>query len=133
MAKSTDVLMIVVAITLCSGLLVSGCSSTPNCEEEILQQSVSPDRKSLSVVFQRNCGATTAYVTHVNIRSLNKDFVRDNGVILEGQVLLSRSRVRVTTDWLSSSELRIRCEGCQKNELPRSTQEWRGIKVNYSD
>ena len=44
-----------------------GCGWDPLCGNVELARHPSPDRKREVLVFQRNCGATTGYVTHVSL------------------------------------------------------------------
>jgi hypothetical protein len=46
-------------------LLSSGCSDT--CENSVAAKATSPDRQRDAVIFQRDCGATTGYSTHISV------------------------------------------------------------------
>jgi hypothetical protein len=49
----------------------------PLCGEEILQEQRSPDGRYVAVSMERNCGATTDYVQHINLRAADPKFSSD--------------------------------------------------------
>ena len=60
----------------------------PLCGEELGVEKTSPDGLYVAQLMIRNCGATTRYVGHINLRSATAQFRRGflDGVITDGQV-----------------------------------------------
>lgn len=48
-------------------LMLAGCGEGGLCSNRITQRTASPDGSSELVVYERDCGATTAFATHVDI------------------------------------------------------------------
>ena len=46
-------------------LLLSACSDV--CQNQIISETASPDHKQSVVLFQRDCGATSAFTTQISI------------------------------------------------------------------
>jgi hypothetical protein len=76
-------------------LLVIGGATTillmlhfsPLCGEEVVMEKPSPDGHYVAVLMSRNCGATTPYVAHINLRLASSPFQSDShGVINEGAI-----------------------------------------------
>ena len=63
----------------------------PVCGEEIGVEKTSPDGSYVATLMTRNCGATTPYVAHINLRPATSNFRADffAGVINEGEVFAS--------------------------------------------
>jgi hypothetical protein len=74
-----------VAGLVLTAAIAGGCADL--CENQPLQEVPSPDGKLSAILFQRSCGATTGYSTHVSIVTAEEDvpegggnaFVADNG------------------------------------------------------
>ena len=83
-----------------------------SCSEANEAQVLSPDRRYIATVFVRNCGATTSYVTHVNLRKITDVFIADRrGVIDTGEVVATDGVALVTPRWLKGTELEVRLRG----------------------
>ena len=63
----------------------------PLCGEEMGMEKTSPDGVYVAQVMVRNCGATTRYVSHINLRSTTAKFRPGflDGVITDGEVFTS--------------------------------------------
>jgi len=63
----------------------------PMCGEEIGVEKTSPDGLYVAQLMIRNCGATTRYVDHINLRSTASKFRPDfwSGAVYEGEVFTS--------------------------------------------
>ena len=86
--------------------------SMTSCEESNQGQTLSPDRRYIATVFVRDCGATTGYVTHVNLRKATDVFMADRGgVIATGQVVTIKGVALVTAKWVKNAELEVRLRG----------------------
>jgi len=113
--------------------------SLPICEEEVQSQSVSPDGKSVAKVFIRNCGATTGWLTHVNLRSHWLYFNTNwQGTITQGQVFSGSCWDTVKFAWKDNSNLEIQhevCQRCNSGDDPRFVKQdsWNGIHITYRE
>src|SRR3954471_8303525 len=58
------------------------------CGEEIFRELPSPDGAYIATSLERNCGATTNYVEHVNLRTANRKFSANffGSTITDGEV-----------------------------------------------
>jgi hypothetical protein len=78
----------------------------PSCGEELRQEKQSPDGRYLAVSMERNCGATTRYVEHINLRAASGSFSSDflAGTISESEVFTLENRNgsgSVEFEWLA--------------------------------
>lgn len=109
------------------------------CSEEQVAEAYSPDEKYLARAFVRNCGATTGYLTHVNLHPywswFNTEWV---GTIRQGQVFANTCYSDVKLVWLSNSNLEIQYESCSKGLNDRRTvtmreNSWDEISITYRE
>src|SRR5712671_6938922 len=78
------------------------------CGEDEGAKSFSPDGKHLAKVFIRNCGATTGWLTHVNLRSRWSYFNTNwMGTITQGQVFAGDCWNTIKLVWKDNSNLEI--------------------------
>jgi hypothetical protein len=105
------------------GLLFSlSCSTLKECNEIKLAESKSPDDNFVAAVFVRNCGATTPYVYHVNLRSSSSRFRENvNGTLTKGEVYRA-ARNNPEIRWQDSSTLLIHCGSCSEETSVRLEQ-----------
>lgn len=83
--------------------LFSGCGT---CGEEVVAQHPSPDGEHVAILFVRNCGATTPYVTHVNIADAARELDTDwDGAIRARQIASYKDREPVEILWSSTSSI----------------------------
>jgi hypothetical protein len=94
-------------------LLVSAFDLTGECGELGINSAMSPDGAIVASIYQRNCGATTDIVTHVNLRRRTEPVRADLGVIDEGQVLTLNGRREVKLRWAERRRLVIEHEGAE--------------------
>ncbi len=103
-----------------------------DCDEERRAEVESPDGRHAAQVFERDCGATTSAVTHVNLRPTAKAFDRDgSGVIHAGEVLTVTGPVRIGLVWLDNENLEIRTEG-QIQGTFLAQPAWRHVNIHYA-
>jgi hypothetical protein len=91
-----------VALVLLS--LQAACSGN---EDDV--RVASPDRKHVAHLYLRNCGATTDYVTVVDVEAPHNS-QGANAYSAEGTY-------DVTLRWASANELHIECRGCPPRHL----------------
>ena len=128
---------------LVSATLYSVITLTPwsigICGENDLGGIYSPDDKFFAKAFVRGCGATTGFLTHVNLRSrwrwFNPNWV---GAIEDGQVFANSCWSKVNLVWKDNSNLEIqywRCDLPNRNGDPAWMKEssWKGINISYRE
>ncbi len=84
--------------------LASACGDL--CGDEELSSAVSPDGRYVARAFIRNCGATTAYVTRVDLANNRRWFRNETAVYVEEAIR------ELTPVWPDSRHLVIICDGC---------------------
>jgi hypothetical protein len=116
-------LLIVIALTL----NYLGCGL---CGEDSKHEIKSTDGRYVATVFVRNCGATTPYVTHLNLREVGENFKPDsNGVIVEGEVYTVKGQAEIKVSWSSESSLLIETIGGP--EVLGKEKSWKEVTINY--
>jgi hypothetical protein len=107
--------------------------STSSCEELNQGQTLSPDRRYIATVFVRDCGATTGYVTHVNLRKATDVFMADRGgVISAGQVVIADGVAVAKPLWVQNAELEVRLRGEKPLAINVATM-WNGVAIHAVD
>jgi hypothetical protein len=105
---------------------MAGCSV---CGEQELAETNSPNAHYGATVFRRGCGATSAFLYHVNLRSSGETFSSDSrGVIEDGQVFLT-DEGKITLSWKDEKTLLIDCDGCPTNRKPLTS--WKDVGISY--
>ena len=116
-------LLIVIALSL----NYLGCGL---CGEEIKHEVKSPNGKYVATVFERNCGATTPYITHLNLRESGEDFKpNSNGVIVQGEVYTVKGQSEIKVTW--STELSILIETIGGQEVLGKEKTWNEVTISY--
>jgi len=119
--------IIFVGLAVFTGVLITHNS----CTDDVLGEEVSPDGKNVAVVMERNCGTTTPYVYHVNLRSNAHRFSRDwSGTVTEGEVF-GVARVGVRAEWIGNDQLQVSCK--QVREVLDRPASWQHVRILYSD
>ncbi|HEY3130005.1 MAG TPA: hypothetical protein VGL91_11140 [Acidobacteriota bacterium] len=107
-------------------LMMSGCGL---CGEELKGEVTSPDGEYIAALFERGCGATTPFITHVNVRRRNDSFRDDTyGRIEQGEVFIIATRADVRLNWKSSRKLEITCVNCPSVPT-HSEQKWQDLAI----
>lgn len=111
-------------VFLLNALLVSCDASL--CSNELINEVISPDRKYVASVFERDCGATVPYIRVVTLRLSNAKFFAeeyDNWVFtIHGQ-----SDVRVS--WAATDKLKIAYSGT--GDRPTQREKWKNVVISY--
>ena len=107
--------------------------SMSSCEELNQGQILSPDRRYIATVFVRGCGATTGYVTHVNLRKATDVFMADRGgVITGGEVVTTEGVALVKPRWVQNTELEVRLRGEAPLAVNVATM-WNDVAIHAID
>ena len=129
----TVVAAIVAAVAVLVMIMLIALHFDPPCGEETRSEEVSPDGRYVAVEMVRNCGATTDYVTHVNLRSVESKFKAgffDDGTIKDGEVATIDHRDGGERFcWLSSRQLNIEYPTPESEMAAKHA--WRDVAVDY--
>jgi hypothetical protein len=102
---------------------------TGPCGESTELEKTSPDARYVAVAFVRNCGATTGFVSHVNIRPKQVSFrVNKSGTIDDGCVYLSDYGADTSLHWNGARHLAIRS---RLGKVFVKKYGWRDITISY--
>ena len=92
------------ALALAAAWASAACSSM--CGDEGVADVVSPDSQFVARSFVRNCGATTDFAAHVELRR-NRWWFRG-----QHTVFIAKGAVNVSVAWRTPREIVIACNGC---------------------
>ena len=119
-------LLTFIAITM--GMNFIGCEKL--CGEKLKSEATSPDGRYMAAQFERNCGATTDYVAHVNLRLTSTRFKEDSsGTIKEGEVFVAEGRPQIRLAWIDSMTLVVECIGADR--VFKKEDSWQNIRISY--
>jgi hypothetical protein len=94
------------------------------CGNDNVAVVLSPNKELKAVTFRRNCGATTAYSTHVSILPVNTELRNE-----AGNVLSIDHEPPLAVRWIDDHHLRISGAGAARagSQLTR----FQGIEITY--
>jgi hypothetical protein len=108
-------------------LLPIACS----CVDQIRSDVPSPDGAYIAAFFERNCGATTDYVTHVSLRRSDLPLSRSD------DVLIMEFRQDITMRWLEPRRLLIEYRKCANDpgafRIRSVATSWRGVVIEHRE
>jgi len=108
-------------------VFLAGCKL---CDEQIKSEAESPDGKYIATLFERDCGATTDFVAHVNMRETSERFVEDsNGTVKQGEVFVVKGRPMTRLVWKNNQSLVIECT--RSGSPFRQESSWHTITILY--
>jgi len=98
------------------------------CGEEVQKEITSPDGRYVAVLMSRNCGATTPFVAHINLRRANSQFRPDffSGTITDGEIWGSSNYSGDRFCWSGSNRLEI---GYPRDSASRPPNSWQGVMI----
>ena len=107
----------------------------PLCREETIRELPPPDGRYVAVSMERNCGATTLYVEHINLRAASRKFSSDffDATVKEGEVFTFEQRAGDNNPrfaWSRKGGLKIE-NAC--DERTSKSDAWRDVSIDYTD
>ena len=101
---------------------------SPLCGEEVVMEKPSPDGHYVAVLMTRNCGATTPYVAHINLRLASKQLRPDFffGTIADGQIWWSSKYGGDRFCWSGPRRLEI---GYPEEKSTLNREPWRDVTI----
>ena len=96
-----------------------------DCSNEILLETSSSDQRYTATVFERNCGATTRFVTIVSRRVAGTRFDTE---ATDNLVLALSGRISMTLRWATDRHLIVAGAGPIPDALRSS---WEDVKISF--
>lgn len=110
---------------------ISSCVNWRECTEETLSSSTSPNGIYVADHFVRNCGATTPFVYHINLRkSTNKFPINLSGTITEGTVITIASQ-KLVMEWKDDNMLSVKCMNCKPGVKYKMEKTWQNVNIAF--
>jgi hypothetical protein len=104
------------------------------CSESDAGRAASPGKAYVATVFVRNCGATTGYITHVNLRGAGDAFVPDgHGVIRAGEVVSMDGNPRVALNWTGDADLEVEVLSRDRRSPISHSGLWNSVHVRVKE
>lgn len=118
--------MTLIALTV---LTLSGCDFpiASRCEDTIRAEVRSPGGKHIATLFERNCGATAALVTYVNLRESSTEFDVEEGNIF----LVEEEPQQVNIVWNNAEDLHMECLECGSEDVFKQEKSWKDLTITY--
>ena len=105
--------------------VLTSCDSNL-CGNTVLNELSSPRNEYIASVFERNCGATSPFVTVVSIRPYDNKFDSET---FDDWVFTVHGESQVEVLWLDKNNLRIKYSTSDKE--PTKRKEWDDVKISY--
>ncbi len=103
--------------------ILQGCSL---CGDEVVQRAVSPDGGLVATHYVRDCGATTDYVSILNLQPAKEKFKAEQGVLFS-----VKGEQRIGVQWVSPKRLQVTCRTCVHDNVYRQIVRTDGIDIEY--
>jgi len=125
--RKLSIIILGLAILGVGGALV--VHFNPLCGEEMVMEKAAPDGRYVAVLMTRNCGATTGYVAHINIRSASSQLRADffDGTIKDGEIWGSSKYSGERFCWSSSRHIEI---GYPPEDGGHPQKTWRDVTIS---
>lgn len=106
----------------------------PKCSEEIIGESVSPNKQWVATTLQRRCGDEASFATHVNLRSAHRSITYGffSGKAEDGKIFSAEQdaqALHLTVVWDLPDHLTIRCRDCADASTRQAR--WNGVTIQY--
>lgn len=97
------------------------------CDDTLRSKALSADGRLVANVYERNCGATTDFITIVNVQGTSDKFDGN-----EGPLFSAKGRYELSVAWTGPRTLLITCAKCSRKYVLREVIIQGGIDVKYS-
>lgn len=110
------------------------------CSETILAEKTSETKRYVATLFERNCGATTSFVYHVNLREkFYKYKVNDSGTVTDGSIFIMQKGKPKEILWQDENRLIIKLQQKKidgqldypKDHVIQMDFHWKDISIRY--
>lgn len=112
-------------ILFASLLALPSCGES-GCRNSVTSRVAAPDGRHQAIIFERDCGATTAASAQVAV-------VKTNGQLPDspGNAFISEDNPKVEVSWLSADSLLITYEGAAR--VSRQQQRVGGVFIQFAN
>jgi hypothetical protein len=97
------------------------------CEDSLRSKAISGDNRLVASFYERNCGATTDFVSMVNVQSTSDRFDGEQGTLLS-----VTGRYNISLEWAGPRKLVITCANCARNNIFRQVIVLGDVDVSYN-
>ena len=97
-----------------------------HCADEVKREVKSPTGAYIATFFERDCGATTDFAAHVNLRPSKAQF--DGRQF--SSVLVIKGRPEIDLEWKDDSRLSISYSG--GSQIYKKLDSWNAVHISYS-
>jgi hypothetical protein len=131
--RMAGVLLFCIVLFAC-GDNFRGMDSISSCVESSEKQTASPRGEYIATLYQRNCGATTGFVTHINLRRAS-DAVRTeaNGTISKDQILLANGSPVIKLHWLDDANLVLEVDQKDRPSVVSIKESWKSVYIKLTN
>lgn len=99
------------------------------CGETLAKESHSPGNKYVAAVFVGSCGATTGFITHVNLRTMPEEFVADqNGMFTTGTIFSAPGQPDIGLSWEGDHKLIVEHA---PRQATKAEADWQNVSIVY--
>jgi hypothetical protein len=109
-------------LALATAVLSSACG---RCENRVAFNKQSPDARLVATVYDHDCGALADYKVRV-VMHAPEDTFDDGDVVFEAV-----NGQRVFVSWIGERQLRITCETCMYDEMPKQVDFYDDVRITY--
>jgi hypothetical protein len=97
------------------------------CADRVFSEVPSPDGRVIATLFERDCGATTNFVTSVSLRASSKPFNRKR----QGSVAQAKGPQCISVRWRDNRHLAVTIS--KDAQVYKQDNDWRDVKIDYED
>jgi hypothetical protein len=112
------------ALALLFCAMLSACVGSP-CDNSVLSEAVSPDKKYIATVFAHDCGATAPFAKAVVIRTAGSEF---HGNDVDEYVFTMRGDHAVSVHWDGPNQLVIERPAIA-SDIFKELASWNDVRV----
>jgi hypothetical protein len=116
--------LVFIGVLLVVAINVVGCTFSVPCNDEVKNESSSPDGKYVVAFYERDCGATTDFSTMVNIRDSSIKFDGNKDVIL-----VVKGRHQISFNWKDNRRIQVECANCPPSDVFRQEKSWKDVQI----
>jgi hypothetical protein len=113
------------ACAILTGLLLPLAACLDPCGSTILEEALSPGGRQRAVVFQRDCGATTDFGTHISVLDIKETLPRSGGNAFDA------GNMKVTAHWESVDHLVVSYPN--RALVFRKEAKVKGVRISYEE